>query len=98
MLLGERRVCALLAAEVFAKGLREAIEALDVDAVLVLSHHAPTRRWDRALQLIADVAPAVVVSATNVPRGVDHERNLWEQKRLVQLPGLALDALELIRT
>lgn len=98
MLLGERRVCALLAAEVFAKGLREAVEALDVDAVIVLSHHAATRRWDRALRLLTDVAPVVVISTTASPRGFDHERNLWEQSRLVQLPGLALDALELIRT
>lgn len=96
MLLGDRRICALQAVEVFAKGLREAIEALDVDAVIVMSHNAPTHRWDRALQLVADIAPTIVVSATQRPRGYDHETHAWNQSRLVQLPGLALDAITLV--
>jgi hypothetical protein len=97
MLLGGKRVCAILATEVFSKGLREAVAALDVDAMIVLSHHAPTHRWDAPLRLLADAAPTVVVCATHKPVPVDHEERGWAHTRLVQSPEVCVDSLLLAR-
>lgn len=98
MLVGGRRVCAILATEVFAKGLREAVTALDVGALIVLSHHPPTRRWDAALHLVADAAPTIVISGSKQPVVLDHEERSWEQRRLVRTPELAIEELRLIRS
>ncbi len=98
MLLGGRRVCAILATEVFAKGLREAVAALDVDALIVLSHHPPTWRWDAALRLVADAAATLVVSCRKHPVALDHDERTWEQRRLVRSPELAIEELRLMRS
>ena len=95
MLLGDRPVCAILGTELFAKGLREAVAALEVDALVVLSHHAPTRRWNTVLRMLADSAPTVVVSATRRPCAFDHQGRSWEQTPVVHLPDLAIDSLKL---
>lgn len=93
LFLGGRRALALMGSELFSKGLREAVAATEVEVLIVLSHHAPTRRWEDTLSLLREVAPTLVVSAMQKPRTLDGETTSWEQERIVQQPELALDAL-----